>query len=346
MDTAIERKVVQVLRGETYPQPPIWLMRQAGRYLPEYRELRAKAGGFLKMCYTPEYAVEITMQPIRRFGFDAAILFSDILVIPDALGQKVRFEEGRGPVLEQFDSGIVDRAETGKALEYLDPVIQAVSGVRSELPGETTLLGFCGAPWTVATYMIAGHGTTDQAPARLFGHQFPDRFAALIELLADISADYLIAQLDAGADAVQIFDSWAGVLGEEEFGRWSQEPIRRMIDRIRKKHPKAPVIAFAKGAGLHLAGFRKHTAANALGLDWTIPMEFARKLQDEGPVQGMLDPTRLVAGGAALDRGIDAILENLGSGPLVFNLGHGITPDTPIDHVEQLISRVRNHPNV
>lgn len=339
--SASDRKILDVLNGKTVSPPPIWLMRQAGRYLPEYRETRAKAGSFLDLCYTPELAVEVTLQPIRRYGFDAAILFSDILVIPDALNRNVRFTEGHGPQMDPIDVDGIEALEAGDPLTHLAPVLETVGRLRRELPYETTLLGFCGAPWTVATYMIAGHGTPDQAPARLFAYRHPKAFEKLLDLLADISASYLVAQIDAGADAVQIFDSWAGVLGEEEFERFCVRPVARMIRSVRAQRPGAKVIAFAKGAGLLLKDYRRKTGADAIGLDWTVPLSFAVELQKEGAVQGNLDPMRVVAGGPAMEDGIDAILQALGNGPLIFNLGHGITPQADPANVTRLVDRVR-----
>lgn len=332
---------MRVLNGETVSPPPIWLMRQAGRYLPEYRETRSKAGSFLDLCYSPDHAVEVTLQPIRRYGFDAAILFSDILVIPDALKRNVRFSEGTGPEMDPIDADGIRALEGRDVLAHLAPVLQTVKRLRAELPFETTLLGFCGAPWTVATYMIAGRGTPDQAPARLFAYREPEAFEHLLTLLADISADYLVAQIDAGADAVQIFDSWAGVLGEAEFERYAVKPVARMIASIKARRPQAKVIAFAKGAGYLLKSYRQKTGADAIGLDWSVPLSFAAELQKEGPVQGNLDPMRVVAGGKALEEGIDAILQSLGNGPLIFNLGHGITPQADPEHVTALVRRVR-----
>lgn len=334
------RKIMRVLDGETIIPPPLWLMRQAGRYLPEYRETRSKVASFLDLCYTPDHAVEVTLQPIRRYGFDAAILFSDILVIPDALGRNVRFVEGHGPEMDVIDeSGIRALSGTG-VLDHLKPVCETVRRLRVELPTETTLLGFCGAPWTVATYMIAGHGTSDQAPARLFAYKHPEAFEHLLMFLADISADYLVAQIDAGADAVQIFDSWAGVLGEREFEAFAIKPVARMIASVKSRRPQARIIAFAKGAGYLLKDYRRKTQADAIGLDWSVPLRFAAELQREGPVQGNLDPIRVVAGGKALHEGIDDILQHLGNGPLIFNLGHGITPQADPDHVRALVERV------
>jgi uroporphyrinogen decarboxylase len=337
-----DRKVMKVLAGETVYPPPVWLMRQAGRYLPEYRETRKKAGSFLDLCYTPELAEEVTLQPIRRYGFDAAILFSDILVIPDALDRNVRFEEGKGPLMTPIDAAGIAGLDGSGMLDHLAPVIETVSRLRHSLPAETTLLGFCGAPWTVATYMIAGQGTADQAPARLFAYRQPEAFDQLLETLGTLSADYLCAQIEAGADALQIFDSWAGVLGETEFERFCVRPVRRIIDRVRQRHENARIIAFARGAGPLLKDYRQKTGADALGLDWSVPMSFARQLQRDGPVQGNLDPMRVVAGGRALDEGIDAILAGLGRGPLIFNLGHGITPQADPQHVARLVNRIRS----
>lgn len=338
---AKKSKITRVLAGESFEIPPIWLMRQAGRYLPEYRETRKKAGSFLDLCYTPKLAIEVTMQPIRRFDFDAAILFSDILVIPDALGVSVRFDEGVGPVLEPIAAAGIGRLKNEGAMEHLAPVLEAVNGIRQALDNDKALIGFCGAPWTVATYMIAGRGSSDQAPARLFAYSQPDEFQLLIDLLADVSAKYLLAQLQAGADAIQIFDSWAGVLGEEEFKRWCVMPVRRIVDSVRAVMPDAKIIGFPKGAGIQYSSYRENTGVDAVGLDWTVPNEFARGLQRAGPVQGKLDPLLLIAGGSALERGIAEIIEALGNGPLIFNLGHGITPETPIRHVEQLVRLIR-----
>lgn len=330
-----------MLEGQTVSPPPIWLMRQAGRYLPEYRETRAEAGSFLDLCYSPTHAVEVTLQPIRRYGFDAAILFSDILVIPDALKRNVRFVQGEGPQMDPLDVAEIAKLNPDGVVDYLAPVIETVRRLRQELPEETALLGFCGAPWTVATYMIAGHGTSDQAPARLFSYRHPEEFRRLLDMLADISAEYLIAQIDAGADAVQIFDSWAGVLGEDEFQHYAVAPVARIIRRVRGARPGARIIAFAKGAGMNLKNYRQGTDANAIGLDWTVPLSFAAELQKDGPVQGNLDPMRVVAGGRALEEGIDAILQALGQGPLIFNLGHGITPEANPAHVTDLVRCVR-----
>lgn len=338
---APDRSVLKVLKGETVFPPPLWMMRQAGRYLPEYRETRKRAGSFLDLCYNPDLAVEVTLQPIERFGFDASILFSDILVVPHALGRELRFEEGRGPQMVPMSAADIDALDTGAFHVNLEPVYETVRRLRRKLPEETTLLGFCGAPWTVATYMIAGHGTPDQAPARLFAYREPEAFRRLLALLAEQSAAYLIRQIEAGADAVQIFDSWAGVLDEASFEAFCVAPVRTIVERIGAAHPQVPVIGFPKGAGAAYAGYRERTGVDGLGLDWTVSMEAAAALQRRGAVQGNLDPLRLVVGGRALEDGVDAILKALGGGPLIFNLGHGIVPETPVAHVEAMIDRVR-----
>ncbi len=340
-DTSVTKTVLEVMNGNQFEIPPVWMMRQAGRYLPEYRKLREKAGGFLDLCYTPEFAVEATMQPIRRFGFDAAILFSDILVIPDALGRSVRFDAGHGPQLDPIGVAEIEELNVSGLIDHLKPVLEAGTGIRSQLPKETTLLGFCGAPWTVATYMIAGHGTPDQAPARVFAHQNPQAFEDMLNIIADCSAEYLIAQFKAGADAVQIFDSWASVLDQQQFDKWCIKPVRRIVEKVRAELKDAPIIGFPKGVGQFYTEYRNKTGINMMGLDWAMPLSYARELQKQGAVQGNLDPTRLIAGGKALDHGVDMILEYLGDGPLVFNLGHGITPQTPITHVEQMLKRIR-----
>lgn len=335
------RKVMRVLSGETVWPPPIWIMRQAGRYLPEYRATRADAGGFLDLCYNPKLACEVTLQPIRRYGFDAAILFSDILVMPDALGQPVRFAEGEGPLLDPIALSDVARLDPARVEPHLAPVFEAVSLIRAGLPAETTLLGFCGAPWTVATYMIAGRGTSDQAPARKAALRDPDGFQRLMDVLVEASIRYLARQIEAGADAVQIFDTWSGVLDEVEFARWVVEPTRRIVDGLRARIPGARVIGFPKGAGA-IEAYVTATGVDAVGIDWTVPHGFARdRLQPKVAVQGNLDPMRVIAGGRALDEGVDRVLEGLGQGRLIFNLGHGITPEADPANVARLVERVR-----
>ncbi|QPC86073.1 uroporphyrinogen decarboxylase [Mesorhizobium sp. NBSH29] len=338
---ALKRIVVDVLKGETVFPPPVWLMRQAGRYLPEYRETRKSAGSFLDVCYNPDLAVEVTLQPIRRFGFDASIVFSDILVVPHALGRDLRFEEGRGPLMTPIEPWEVERLDRETFHVNLSPVYETVRRLRQELPPETTLIGFCGAPWTVATYMIAGHGTPDQAPARLFAYQHPVQFAELLNLLADLSGEYLIRQIEAGADVVQVFDSWSGVLDEACFETFCVQPMARIVRCVRARFPDVPIIGFPKGAGCRYETYRGLTGVDALGLDWTVPMHQAQRLQAGGAVQGNLDPLRLVVGGRALEEGVGRILDGLGDGPLVFNLGHGITPQAPIVHVESMLQQIR-----
>jgi uroporphyrinogen decarboxylase len=318
-------------------------MRQAGRYLPEYRAIRSKTESFLDLCFNPQLAAEVTLQPIRRFGFDAAILFSDILVVPYALGQRVSFEEGNGPKLDAIDSpSALHRLRREIDHAKLVPVYETIGRVKQELPSGIALLGFCGAPWTVATYMIAGGGSVDQSPARQFAYRYPDAFAELIETLIASSASYLIRQFEAGVDAVQIFDTWAGVLPPDEFRKWCIEPCARIVAAVRQSVPDAKIIGFPRGAGTKLVPYIESVPVDAVGLDWMIELGFAREqVQSARPVQGNLDPLALLAGGAALDRSIDAILEAFAAGPFIFNLGHGVLPETPLAHVERMIARVR-----
>ncbi len=337
-----KRSLLRVLDGERVWPPPVWMMRQAGRYLPEYRATRTEAGGFLDLCYTPRLATEVTLQPIRRFGFDAAILFSDILVVPQALGQKLWFAEGEGPRLEPLDLATLPLSSPDVAVERLAPVFETVASIRAALPAETALLGFCGAPWTVATYMIAGRGTDDQGPARRAAQTDPATVGRLLDRLVETSIAYLLAQLEAGADAVQIFDTWGGNLDEGDFETLAVEPVRRIVAGIRAKRPDARIIGFPRGAGGRLATYAARTGVSAVGLDWQASLDFVRDhVQPLVPVQGNLDPLRLVTGGAGLDAAVDRILERLGAAPLVFNLGHGITPDGRIENVERMLARVR-----
>lgn len=339
--TANGRRLIRVLNGERLWPPPVWMMRQAGRYLPEYRATRAKAGSFLDLCYSPELAAEVTLQPIRRFGFDAAILFSDILVVPHGLGQKVWFVEGEGPRLEPVDLSRL-RLEPDRLLSRLEPVIETVSCIRAELPEETTLLGFCGAPWTLITYMIAGRGTPDQMPARRAALIDPEGMDRLVDILVSASINYLAAQLRAGADAVQIFDTWAGALDDAGFRRLVIDPTRRIVEGLRAQVPNARVIGFPKGAGGHLPAYVRETGVDAVGIDWQASLDFVRDaVQPLAPVQGNLDPLHLVTGGQALDAAVDRVFDRLGEGRLIFNLGHGITPDGSIDNVERMLARVR-----
>ncbi len=336
------KKVLDVLQGKRVSSPPIWLMRQAGRFLPEYRKVREQAGSFLNLCYNPELAFEVTMQPIRRFGFDAAILFSDILVVPHALGRNLRFEEGEGPILDPLSLDDIARLNVEKAQDRLSASFETLRLLKKGLPEDTTLIGFCGAPWTVATYMIAGRGTSDQAPARLFGFRHRQEMKMLLDNLADVSADYLIHQIEAGADVVQIFDSWAGILDEASFEAYAMEPVKRMVSRIRSVYADVPIIGFPKGAGALYKDYAEKTGVTAVGLDWSVPISLAKELQKKTPIQGNLDPLRLVAGGEALDNGVKAILKHLANEPLIFNLGHGIPQQTPIENVEKLVKQVRS----
>jgi uroporphyrinogen decarboxylase len=340
----LAKPFLAALEGERQKTPPIWLMRQAGRYLPEYRELRKKAPTFLEFCYDPRLAVEATLQPIRRFGFDAAILFSDILVIPDALGQRVSFESGDGPRLDPIDDAEgLARLSGEPDWARLAPVFETLDRIKGALPKETALIGFCGAPWTVASYMIAGRGTPDQALARLFAYRHPDLFARLIDRLVDASAEYLCRQFAAGADAAQIFDSWAGVLAPAEFERWCVEPIKAIAAKVRAETPNARLIAFPRGAGTQLAKFGALAGIDAIGLDTAAEPEAAvAALPDRLALQGNLDPLALVAGGRRLDEEIERVLSGFASRAHIFNLGHGVLPETPVDHVERLVARVRS----
>jgi uroporphyrinogen decarboxylase len=335
------KKLLGVLKGRHEPIPPLWLMRQAGRYLPEYLSLRATKGGFLDLCYDPASAAEVTLQPIRRFGFDGAILFSDILVIPHALGQDLWFEEGEGPRLAPT---LVDAALSAliPAPERLQPVYETVRRVKAGLPPQTTFLGFAGSPWTIATYMVAGRGSKDQASARRMAYNDPQAFSAIITAIADLTIDYLGAQIDAGVDAVQLFDSWAGSLSPAQYEQWVIAPTARIVAALKARYPETPIIGFPKGSGGKLPAYARETGVDALGVDETVDPAWAHvNLPQDIPVQGNLDPLALIAGGLVLDTAIDRILNAFAGRPHIFNLGHGILPDTPIAHVEHLIVRVR-----
>ena len=338
------KPILEVLAGRVQATPPVWFMRQAGRYLPEYRALRERAGSFLDLCFTPELAAEVTLQPIRRFGFDAAILFSDILVVPHALGRTVTFEVGEGPRLDPLDDAAKLNALASDADQAVfAPVYETVRRVKHALPPNVALLGFCGAPWTVATYMVAGRGTPDQAPARLMAYREPQGFARMIDILVSVSSRYLVEQLRAGADAVQIFDTWASVLPPPEFARWCIAPTQRIVANVRAEIPDAKIIGFPRGAGASLSRYIANVPVNAVSIDWTAEPAFVRQnVQSKVAIQGNLDPLALLAGGVALDCAIEEILENFRQGPFIFNLGHGILPETPIAHVEQTLRRIRN----
>lgn len=330
--------------GQATTPPPVWLMRQAGRYLPEYRELRGKAGGFLDLCYSPAMAAEVTLQPIRRFGFDAAILFSDILVVPHALGQKLDFKEGEGPVLEPIrEAADLIRLDPSRTADRFSRVYETVARVRDGLPAGTALIGFCGAPWTVATYMVAGHGTTDQADARLWAYRDPAGFTQLIDLLTATSIEYLSGQILAGADVVQIFDTWAGALPTDQLERWVIGPTRRIVSTLRARHPNVPVIGFPRGIGVHVPHYVEETGVDGIGCDTTMPMsELKERIAELGVVmQGNLDPLLLVAGGAHMESRVREILADAAGAPFIFNLGHGIVPQTPPAHVARLVELIR-----
>ena len=338
------KPLLRVLAKQHEAVPPVWMMRQAGRYLPEYRAVREKAGGFLDLCFNPQLAAEVTLQPVRRFGFDAAILFSDILVVPFALGRKVWFVEGEGPRLEPLTDAKALLSVRGEAdVNVLSPIYETVRRVNAALGAGTALIGFCGAPWTVATYMIAGQGTVDQAPAKTLAARESRAFQHLIDCLVDASVDYLAQQLEAGAEVVQIFDTWAGSLPVEDFERWCVQPTKQMVAKLRAKKPGARVIGFPRGAGKNIPRYVDETGVDAVSLGNEIDRAFARdEIQARVPVQGNVDPLALLEGGAALDREVDAVLQAFGSGPLIFNLGHGILPQTPIAHVERMLKRVRD----
>jgi uroporphyrinogen decarboxylase len=334
-------KLVRVLEGSAEKTPPVWLMRQAGRYLPEYRELRAKAGSFWGMALNPAYAAEVTLQPIRRFGFDAAILFSDILTVPEALGRKVTFTAGEGPSLEPVSSatGFVEDRQVWA--RYFEPVYEALRLTRAGLPDGTALLGFAGAPWTLATYLAAGAGGDEQKAAKLWAYRDPEGFGYLLDILADCVAFHLIRQLEAGADAVQIFDSWAGGIPAALFERTVIGPTQKIVTAVRAAKPQARIIGFPRATTL--AGYESYaqaTGVDALSLDTSAPMGWAAKKLGCA-AQGNLDPITLIAGGAALDQAVDEILTAMNGRPHIFNLGHGILPETPIAHVEQLLRRIR-----
>jgi uroporphyrinogen decarboxylase len=341
--STVRKKLLRVLAGSHESVPPIWLMRQAGRYLPEYRAIRERAGGFLDLCLNSDLASEVTLQPVRRFGFDAAILFSDILIIPLALGRKVEFLAGEGPKLEPLTDATV-LADVRETIEHdvVAPVYETVSKVKGSLDDRTALIGFCGAPWTVATYMVAGEATPDQGPARNFAYRDPENFTRLIDLLVQASIEYLVGQFRAGAEVVQIFDTWAGVLGPDQFDRWCIAPTQKIVEGVRRHIPQAKIIGFPRGAGAMALPYVEMTGVSAFGIDWTFERSIARDmLQSRVPLQGNVDPVALLAGGTALDREVDDVMKELGSGPLVFNLGHGILPETPIAHVDRMLKRVR-----
>ena len=338
---ASTKPLLSVLKGECLAMPPMWLMRQAGRYLPEYRALRGEKGGFLELVYDSAAAAEVTLQPLRRFGFESAILFSDILIVPYAMGQDLWFETGEGPRLAPILAE-TDLSTLKPDFSRYEAVYETVRQVKAALDPSVTFLGFAGSPWTIATYMVAGQGSKDQGAARRLAYSQPERFAAIIDAIIDATVTYLSGQIEAGVEAVQLFDSWAGSLAPLQFDRWVIQPNRRIVEKVKALHPDIPVIGFPKGAGAKLADYAAGTGVDAIGVDETVDPHWANRVLPQGlPVQGNLDPLALIAGGKAVEEAVDNIRAAFGNRPHIFNLGHGILPDTPIAHVEALIAYVR-----
>ncbi len=337
------KSLLQTLNGTSISPPPIWLMRQAGRHLKEYLDLRSQAGTFLDFCYSPDLAVEATLQPVRRYGMDAAILFSDILVIPDALGQSISFIPGQGPCLSPLNGRTgIDQLNPTNLHKHLAPVYESIRRLKTLLPKTTTLIGFAGAPWTVATYMIEGGSSKDCQKTRAYAYEAPDDFQVLIDLLVETTAAYLICQADEGAEVVQVFDSWAGVLPPVQFDTWVIKPFQKIVEAVKVAHPNLPIIGFPRGAGLGYVTFAAQTGVDAVSLDSTVPLAWAaEKIQPHTIVQGNLDNLILRAGGHQLEAAVREILTTFSARPFIFNLGHGILPDTPVAHVKQLLNIVR-----
>jgi len=338
------KKMMRALAGETQSPPPVWMMRQAGRYLPEYRATRGEAGDFLSLCYNPELAAEVSLQPIRRYGMDAAIMFADILLVPQALGADLWFEAGEGPRLSTISNAAdMDRLKPSDAIhEHLAPIYQTIKLVSERLPKETTLIGFAGAPWTVATYMIAGRGTPDQAPAHALRQSDPATFDALMDLLTDATITYLLAQVAAGAEVVKLFDSWAGSLKGEAFDKYALEPTKKIVTALKAQHPDLPIIAFPREAGTKFEGFARATGADCVALDTAVDATWAAKvLQPDSCVQGNLDPRHMVTGGQDLIDETKRIVDVFSQGPHIFNLGHGITPDADPANVDVMLKAIR-----
>ena len=340
------KSILRALAGETLPTPPIWMMRQAGRYLPEYRATRAEAGDFLSLCYNSELAAEVTLQPIRRYGFDAAILFADILLLPQALGAELWFETGEGPRMSTITdaTGLKTMKPADAIHDHLAPVYETVRILARELPPETTLIGFAGAPWTVATYMIAGRGTPDQAPAHLLKSQDRATCEAIIDRLTEATIEYLSMQVEAGAEVVKLFDSWAGSLQGDDFDAYSLAPMRKITQALKDRHPGLPVIAFPRGAGERYVGAHAATGADCVALDDGVTAAWAAgHVQTAGCVQGNLASSHMVTGGDTLVQETRKIVEALSNGPHIFNLGHGITPDADPENVQLMIDTVRGN---
>jgi len=336
---------LQALNGEKTSRPPFWFMRQAGRYLPEYMERRSVAGSFLDLCYNPDFAVEVTHQPLRRFHMDAAILFSDILVIPHALGQDLDFIKGEGPKLTPVNNAEkLEQLNMDKLHSHLDPVYQTVKRLSREIPEDTALIGFAGAPWTVATYMVQGHGSSDQAAARIMAYQDRKTFQQLIDLLVTSTSEYLLKQVEQGAEALQIFDTWAGNLPNDEFDQWAIKPVQKIIEIIRGKYPSIPIIGFPRGAADRYPRFIRETGVTAVSVDTSLAPEWVRDhIQPLCPVQGNLDPLLLVAGGEQMENRVRHILDILSDGPFIFNLGHGIVPQTPVENVARVAEMIHHY---
>ncbi|PVH30050.1 uroporphyrinogen decarboxylase [Pararhodobacter oceanensis] len=342
--TAPQKTILRALAGETLPVPPAWMMRQAGRYLPEYKATRAQAGDFLSLCYNPELAAEVTLQPLRRFDFDAAILFADILLICQALGAKLWFAEGEGPRLSTITdrSGVAALRPAGDVHETLSPIYETIKILTRELPAPTTLIGFAGAPWTVATYMTAGRGTPDQGPAHAFIASDREGFAMLIDRLTEATIEYLSAQIKAGAEVIKIFDSWAGSLKGQDFDDFALKPTAAIISALKARHPQTPIIAFPREAGDRYIGFAKATGADCVALDNSVSASWAAEnVQKDGCVQGNLAPRHMVEGGPELITETKRIVKAFSGGPHIFNLGHGITPDANPDNVLRMLEAIR-----
>ena len=336
-------KFLTVFENERITPPPIWMMRQAGRYLPEYRETRAQAGDFLSLCLNPDLATEVTLQPIRRYGFDASILFADILLIPHAMGQPLAYREGEGPVLEPIRTAEGVAGLSGDSAERLSPVYRTVSNLREALPPEVALIGFAGAPWTVAAYMVEGRGGKGFVTAKRWAFTDPDGFQTLIDKVTEATIRYLIAQIKAGANAIQIFDSWAGLLPASQFDRWVVQPTRRIVAALKEQYPLIPVIGFPRGSGQALAAYAMGTGVDGLSLDESLdPAWAAATVPQDVVVQGNMDPQFVVAGGVAMLEEADRLLSAFGSRPYIFNLGHGLVPDTPPENVARLVEHIRS----
>jgi uroporphyrinogen decarboxylase len=338
MASGIGKPLLRALARETLTRPPWWLMRQAGRYLPEYRAVRSKAHNFVELCLSPTLAADLTLQPVRRYGMDGAILFSDILLVPHALGQRVMFREGEGPVLEPIADGSgIGRLDPSQVVPSLEPVLETIGRVTASLGPETALIGFAGAPWTVATYMVEGGSSRDFRRVKSWAYHDAEGFDALIGILVDSTTKFLAAQIEAGAEVVQLFDTWAGVLPETAFGRWVIEPTRSIVAALKQRFPDHPVIGFPRGAGLLYERYITETGVDGIGLDTMVPAGYAReRLQPLATVQGNLDPILLITGGSSLEAAVRELCRSLGGGPFVFNLGHGVLPETPPENVEAL----------